>query len=181
MKGIIFNLLESYIEKNFDDDIVETIFDENDLITKEPFVGPGTYPDEDLYLLIDKTSKYANKEKNAILFDLGKHMLHKVLLKYPEFTKNISHPKDFILSVDQVIHVEVKKLYPDATTPGFIYKEISNDKLEMTYLSNRKFCFLAEGLLEGTKEYFGKKFTYKQTQCKLHCGDRCLFEIIFHE
>mgnify|MGYP001610707167 CR=1 FL=1 len=56
MKGIVFNLLEEYITDVLGEDAYDAIVGECDLITREPFIGPGTYPDEDLVEIITKAS-----------------------------------------------------------------------------------------------------------------------------
>jgi len=50
------------------------------------------------------------------------------------------------MMVDELIHVEVKKLYKDAQLPEFNYEDHIDDKLTMIYRSPRKLCFLSEGL-----------------------------------
>ena len=54
MKGVVFNLLEEFIIANSDGDTYEEILDECTFVTDGPFVGPGTYPDEDLIMLVGK-------------------------------------------------------------------------------------------------------------------------------
>ena len=52
MKGVIFNMLEEFTVETFGEETFEDVLDEAELITTEPFVGPGTYPDEDLIALV---------------------------------------------------------------------------------------------------------------------------------
>jgi hypothetical protein len=54
MKGVVFNLLEEFIIANSDEDTYEEILDECTFVTDGPFVGPGTYPDEYLIMLVGK-------------------------------------------------------------------------------------------------------------------------------
>ena len=55
MKGVIFNYLEEFITENWGEEKYEEILGECPLKTKEPFVGPGTYPDTDLLAIVSKT------------------------------------------------------------------------------------------------------------------------------
>ena len=52
MKGIIFTTFEAFITDSFGADVYEDILDDTELITTEPFVGPGTYPEADLVALL---------------------------------------------------------------------------------------------------------------------------------
>jgi len=56
-----------------------------------------------------------------------------------------------------MIHVEVKKLYPDALLPRFTSKRISEDELLMTYESVRHMEDLAVGLIKGCFRHFDQK------------------------
>ena len=42
MKGIIFNIAESFIVENHGEDVFDDIIANCQLETKEPYVGPGT-------------------------------------------------------------------------------------------------------------------------------------------
>jgi hypothetical protein len=87
--------------------------------------------------------------------------------------------KDFILSIDQVIHVEVKKLYPGAITPKFVYKNDKTNSLTVDYISPRKLCYFMEGLLMGCSAYFKQNIKFSQSTCAHHGGQNCTFELNF--
>ena len=95
MKGIIFNLLEDYISETHGDDICEEIFESTALFTKDPFVGPGTYPDEDLLALIETMINKLSIEAKDAQRSLGKFMLQRMVKRYPDFFKNTECPKEF--------------------------------------------------------------------------------------
>ena len=56
MKGIIFTIFEDFITDNYGAETYEQIISECNLQTKEPFVGPGTYPDSDLMEIVGKAT-----------------------------------------------------------------------------------------------------------------------------
>ena len=59
MKGVVFNMLEEFVVENAGEEVFEEILYTCEFITVEPFVGPGTYPDEDLNELVSKTIPYS--------------------------------------------------------------------------------------------------------------------------
>ena len=61
---------------------------------------------------------------------------------------------DFLESIETYIHVEVKKLYPDAQLPQFKTKRLNPDTLEMIYHSDRSMSDFALGLIEKTFEHY---------------------------
>ena len=74
---------------------------------------------------------------------------------FPSFFNDCKHPLDFLAGVDGYVHVEVRKLYPDAELPRFHCTRTGPDTLIMDYYSGRHLEDLAEGLIVGTLRYYG--------------------------
>ncbi len=179
MKGIIFNALEEFICENWGDDKYEKILSLCPLVTKEPFVGPGTYPDADLTTIATKAADILGVPLDDALRAFGRFTFGKLVAKFPSFMESSSSARDFLLIVNSVIHVEVKKLYPGAVTPEFTYEDLSESQLIMVYHSNRKLCSLMEGLIDGVGEHFNTAIHQQQTQCMHHGDDVCKFDLRF--
>ncbi len=64
--------------------------------------------------------------------------------------------------MEDIIHVEVLKLYPEAELPSFEVKQVSRSEMSMLYHSPRRLSDLAEGLITGCLEYFNEKATIKK-------------------
>jgi hypothetical protein len=58
--------------------------------------------------------------------------------------------------VDDYVHIEVRKLYPEAELPTFTCETPRPDQLSITYRSTRPFAALAEGLIRGCIAYYGE-------------------------
>lgn len=155
MKGIIFNIAEGFITDTFGEDSLEDIIANSDLETTEPFVGPGTYPDSDLIEIVKKSSEKFDMTVDEFMKELGCYTFDKLAERFPNFVEPYNHPKPFLKTVENVIHVEVRKLYQDTRLPTFQYAEPSDKELIITYYSERKFYALMEGLIEGVADYFG--------------------------
>ena len=65
---------------------------------------------------------------------------------------------EFLQSVDQEIHVEVLKLYPDAELPSFRTELLEENVLQMDYRSDRAMGALAHGLIEACGEHYQENF-----------------------
>ena len=83
MKGVVFNLLEEFIIENSDEDTYEEILDECTFVTDGPFVGPSTYPDEDLIMLVGKTVEKLGISAPAALRAFGKWPFPKLAATLP--------------------------------------------------------------------------------------------------
>ena len=75
--------------------------------------------------------------------------------QYPQFFEHHDHPFSFLESIDDHIHVEVKKLYPDAILPKFQTETTAEGKLVMIYSSERKMAPFALGLIEKSMSHYG--------------------------
>jgi len=57
-------------------------------------------------------------------------------------------------SIENHIHVEVMKIYPEAELPKFIVEEKTDDLLIMIYKSSRAMYYFGLGLMNKTFEHF---------------------------
>lgn len=179
MKGVVFNLLEQFITQGWGDEKYEEILALCPLETKEPFVGPGTYPDSDLMAIAAKTAETLGLPLRDALRAFGAYCFPHLLDKAPDAAKAYSDARTFIKSVEGVIHVEVRKLMPKAVTPHFHYLEAGPDRLLIEYRSARKLCAFMEGLLDGVSKHFRTPIAQHHGVCMHQGADHCLFDLQF--
>ena len=179
MKGIIFNLLEDFIVENLGDDALEEILAGTGLRTTEPFVGPGSYPDEDLMALVAQVVERMGIPTDEALRAFGRFCIPPLVRRFPGFVTPHSHPKDFLLTVDAFHSTEINKLFEGAQCPRFHYESPAPDRLIMRYESERRLCALVEGLLEGVATHFDVPIRHSQTACMLHGDPACVFDLTF--
>lgn len=179
MKGVIFNIFEGFITEGWGEEAYEALLDECPLHTQEPFVGPGTYPDSDLVSMLTQACENHGVSAPDALRAFGKYCFPHLASKFPKFVDMHDHPKPFLMSVHDIIHVEVRKLFKDAITPSFAYQDTGPDSLVIEYTSDRKLCFLMEGLLAGVAEHFGVSIDTTQTRCTHEGAEACDFDLRF--
>ncbi len=179
MKGVVFNLLESFITDGWGEDTYDAIMARCPLHTKEPFIGPGTYPDADLLAIVGTTVAKLGISVPEALHAFGKYCFPRLAARVPTFMEGHTHPKSFLFTIDSVIHVEVKKLFKGANTPRITCRDTGPDELILRYESERKLCQLATGLLEGSGEFFKTPLTWTEMQCTSTGADACEFRVVF--
>ncbi|MES2503734.1 MAG: heme NO-binding domain-containing protein [Myxococcota bacterium] len=180
MKGIVFNLLESYIVSAGGQSAYDDILAKCKLQTSEPFVGPGTYPDSDFMEMVVKAAEHLNISLPNAVRGFGRFCFPRLASKFSTFVTPFENdPKGFLKTIDNVIHVEVRKLYRDAITPEFVISDTGPNQLLMAYSSPRKLCIFAEGLLDGVGDYFKKPLQYTQATCMHEGAPACNIEIQF--
>jgi len=179
MKGIIFNLLEDFLKENLGEERFEDLIEGCSLKTREPFVGPGSYPDEDLLAIVDRVVEVTGMTKAEALRAFGKFCIGSLARKYPLFFNRHHDAKAFIKTLNVLHSLEVKKLYADAKPPEFVMEDPSPGRLIMRYTSERKLCLLVEGLIEGVAAHYGAPIRHRQRQCMLEGAPFCEYELEF--
>ena len=89
----------------------------------------------------------------ALLTVFGEYFFTTLKDKYPVFVEK-PNLFSFLNSIDQYIHPEVLKLYPDAELPRFQSEIKSDNEMVLNYMSSRKMSDLAIGLIKGAANYF---------------------------
>lgn len=180
MKGMVFTLLSEMVEERFGyemwDDLIETTAPASDGI----YVSSELYPDEELMAYVAAMSEALNVPPNDLVFAFGEYMLGRFAQIHPEFFENHT-VKSFLKTVHDVIHVEVKKLHPDALLPQFDYEDPGPDQLVMLYRSPRGLCALAEGLISGSANHFNEKVAITHDICMHRDSDHCRLELTISE
>ena len=179
MKGIIFNIAEAFIRTEYGDEAYDKIVSHSSFQTNEPFVGPGTYPDSDFLEMVGKAISELGLEPAIFLKKFGHFAFFKLAERHPNFLSGMEHPKDFLKTVNDVVHVEVRKLYSQAYLPTFTYADPSEDELVITYHSKRKLYPFMEGLIDGVATYFKTPILQEQVIYQKNGEEFCDFKLKF--
>ncbi len=179
MKGVIFNIVKSFVVENFGDTAYNELIAQSNLSSSGVFVGPATYDDADFFELATQATKKFSVPMNDLQRMIGEYSFPKLAEICPHFVEIYDHPKTFLKTIEDVVHVEVKKLYMNASTPTFEYEEPSESQLVMNYKSERQLCHFLDGLIEGVAEHFKHPIKKQHSTCT-HRGDSsCRFILEF--
>ena len=162
MKGMVFTNFLEMVEEQFSIDVVDVIIEESKIPSGGAYTTVGTYPHSEMVALLQALEKEVSIPIPDLLKFYGKYLFGKLAKGYPSLISDCNNSRDLLLKLDGVIHVEVKKLYPDAELPRFKSAELSDGRLQMHYLSDRHMEDLAEGLLNGCFEHFNESVTMER-------------------
>ena len=177
MKGIVFTVLNELVESRFGLSAWDSLLARTG--HKGIYTSAASYPDAEAMSLVAGLSLQTGIAAQTLVRVFGKFLFGGFVRHYPCFFTNQQTAKGLLKSVDSMIHVEVKKLYPDAVLPRFEYEDPAENQLVMIYRSPRKLCALAEGLFEGAAAHFGTTIQQTQTRCVHRGDDHCRFELTF--
>ncbi|MGF1755894.1 heme NO-binding domain-containing protein, partial [Vibrio makurazakiensis] len=109
--------------------------------------------------------KKTDIEPSTLQCVFGEAIFKNLLLSLPEEAgiKGSKGTFQFIRHVEEYIHVEVKKLYPDAEPPGFEFIAQDEVNLEFDYKSARCMSHVCLGLLKGCAHHFNESFDIEMT------------------
>ncbi|MCP5180603.1 MAG: heme NO-binding domain-containing protein [Pseudomonadales bacterium] len=178
MKGVVFNILADMVESSYGIEAWDGLLLATGL--EGVYVATESYPDEELYALVEAASKATGIEASALVPAFGRYMMPAFVEQYPMFFPEGQTLKQFLLTVDAVVHKEVRKLFPDAGLPEFRYRDDRPDALTMVYRSPRRLCALAEGLVQGAADHFGERCRIAHDVCMHRGADRCELEMEFN-
>lgn len=179
MKGIVFNLLEEAVSKEFGEDTWDRLLDDAGL--SGAYTSLGSYADAEVFALVGAASKALNLPPQDILRWFGQRAMPLLAARYPDFFRHHAGARSFLLTLNNIIHPEVQKLYPGAITPVFDFAEGADGAMVIGYNSPRKLCALAEGFMLGAAEHYGERAAIAQPQCMHEGADKCVFHVRIHQ
>jgi hypothetical protein len=177
VKGIVFNLLETLVVAEHGDDTWESLIESAGV--SGAYTSLGSYPDEDLFALVGAASTALGQEPSDVVRWFGRNAMPLFAERYPALFEEHESAQSFVLTLNDIIHPEVRKLYPGAIVPEFDFDTSDPRHLVMDYVSPRKLCAFAEGLLQGAGDHFQEAVGIEQPLC-MHRGDPlCRLAITF--
>ena len=175
MKGIIFNLLEEVVATHMGELVWDGMLEGAG--AEGAYTSLGSYPDEEFVRLLGALSCQNGKSDREALRWFGQLAMPFLAERYPEFFTTHKGLRSFLLSLNDVIHAEVRKLYPGSEVPVFEFETpagaAAHDTLIIHYRSKRRLCPLAEGFIAGASDHFGEQVTVTQPNCMLDGASAC--------
>ncbi|MBC2595400.1 heme NO-binding domain-containing protein [Ruficoccus amylovorans] len=163
MKGIVFTEFLEMVESRFGVEMTDVILEEADLpMSRGAYTAVGTYPHSEMVSLVTHLSGHSGLSVPDLLKSYGEHLFGRFHALYPGFFRDGGDAFDFLTSIHEVIHVEVKKLYPDAELPSFLCSSPEPGVLRMHYISSRQMQDFAEGLIIGCLKHFNQSSTIEK-------------------
>ena len=161
MKGIVFVEFVDMVEKTFSEETAFKMITNSNLPSGGAYTAVGTYEFSEMQQMIGQLSELTQMSVKDLIQAFGKHLFDVFKVKYPAFFEDVKNSFDLLLQVHDVIHVEVKKLYPDAELPDFEYEQPDSNTLNMVYTSTRRLSALAEGLIQASIDHFDEPVEMK--------------------
>ena len=158
MKGIVFTEFLEMVESKFGIEMVNGLLDSSELASGGVYSAVGTYDHKEMVSLVVELGKRSGMPLPDLLKAFGRYLFGTFKTSYASMFESAGDGFEFLESIDQEIHVEVLKLYPDAELPSFKTERKDDNVLQMDYHSDRAMGALAHGLIEACGEHYNEGF-----------------------
>ena len=176
VKGIIFNVAEEVVTDLYGADAWDSLLASAEL--EGAYTSLGNYDDAEIAAIIAAAAVLLDVGLDETWRIVGRHMLPLLAQRLPNITGQYDDAEQFLLSVNDIIHPEVKLLYPDSIPPVFEFTD-TDAGLLVRYQSDRGLTTLAEGLILGCGDLFGETVTVETMNCD--SSTDCTFRVSFSD
>ena len=166
MKGIVFTEFLELVEEKFGLEMVDNIITSSNLESEGIYTAVGTYSFSEMLQLLQHLSKNTGISIDNLLLVYAEHFFSVIEQNYPGLLATYKDPIEMISSIENHIHVEVRKIYPDAELPTFEVVSKTKNSLVMIYTSSRAMHHFGLGLMNKTFEHFNSTATIELEKVK---------------
>lgn len=175
MKGIVFTEFLDFVSDHWGMDTADDIIEDCVLPSGGAYTSVGTYDHAEMAALTGALAARSSIAPDDLMRRFGRHLGLRFAALYPTFFSEQASLFGFLDSVDEHIHVEVRKLYADAQLPAIRTRLRASRLMIMEYRSDRHLEALAEGLILGAADYYEEDVTVASRA--LHDGGGAFIEL----
>ncbi|AXT62725.1 hypothetical protein D1816_21060 [Aquimarina sp. AD10] len=159
MKGIVFTEFLELVEDKFGLAVVDKIVEESALASGGIYTAVGTYDFSEMLSLLTHLSAHTKISIDDLLLTYAEHFFGVLASSYPGLIDKYEDPIELLSSIENHIHIEVRKIYPDAELPTFEILEKTSTSLVMIYKSSRAMYNFGLGLMNMTFAHYNSTAT----------------------
>lgn len=156
MTGLVFTEFLELVDEQFSFETCEQIIEMSDLPSGGVYTSVGTYQPQEMAALLGNLSELTGIPAPHLLQMFGRPLFRHFVATFPVCFEGITSSLEFLPFVNDYVHMEVRKLYPDADLPTFTCETPRPGTMVMTYRSKTDLPDLAEGLILGCIDHNGE-------------------------
>jgi hypothetical protein len=173
VKGIVLQLLARCARDAFGEPVWREALAQSGLA--EPFDPQQLYPDPQFNALVGALAASQGIDAHAAQRWFGERAIAHFHAMAPRLFDQHRDSWSFLLTLNDIIHPQVRRDYPGAGAPDFGYGVDDDGALVLTYHSQRRMCGFAEGLILATLRHYGEPATVRHERCMHHGDPHCEF------
>lgn len=151
---MIFTEFLELVEEKFGLAMVDQIINASELMSGGAYTSIGTYEFSEMLQLVTHLSNNTNIAVDDLLLVYSEHLFKALVNMHPDLVSHYKDPMDLVASIENHIHVEVLKIYPDAQLPTFEIIARHENSMILDYKSDKALYMLGKGLMIETFKLF---------------------------
>lgn len=156
MKGMVFTELLSMAEQAIGEEAMDDILDKLALESDGAYSAVGNYPCSELMQIVGAIGDHTGIAVPELQRQFGQWVHGRFVQIYPAFFEDKANALTMLDAIENEVHVEVRKLYPDAELPTFETEWRGDRALKMTYRSDRPLVPFCHGMIQACVAHFGE-------------------------
>jgi hypothetical protein len=155
MLGVVFTELLHMVEARHAQATPERIIERAGLSHGGAYTAVGSYPSEELERLLAALAEETGSTRTQLLESFGEYLFGRLAAAHPQLLAERPSLFDLLGHLDQTIHPQVQRLYPQAELPRFGVLQRDARRMLLRYDSPRRMASLAVGLIRGAAAMYG--------------------------
>ncbi len=156
MRGVLMTEFLGWIEKTRGIAEVDAIVTElgDELTDGGAYTAVGNYPHDELVRMMRVTAARDGVTEFELQRQFGTALFPTLAHTGAPMLEGVTGSRDVFARINDVIHVEVKKLYPESHPPSVTMEEVDENEAFIEYSSHRHMAALCLGLVEGALDFY---------------------------
>ncbi|WP_254761829.1 heme NO-binding domain-containing protein [Natrinema marinum] len=176
MHGIILKTLQAFVVDTYGEDAWLAVQRDAD-IEEKVYVPVTVYPDGDVYEIARTAGELTDQSPRTILTQYGEWVVPALLETYDLHIDDEWQGLELIANIQQ-FHTSLRtRDMTTVTTPRIRSERIDENRVRITYDSDRKLCDVARGAIQGVAERFDEELVAEERTCMHEGDDACRFDI----
>jgi hypothetical protein len=177
VRGIIFTEFLEMVEEEHSPAFLEDVIAEANLASGGAYTAVGHYPYEELVALVQLVSEKTDVTAPVLLKRFGGRIFKTFCQRYHKLLHETHSAYNLFQQVENTIHREVKKLYPNAECPSFEIERHSPVSYSLIYNSSRPLGDLCEGMILAALRHHKETGSILRTELEPHPKTLIRFDI----
>lgn len=173
MRGVLMTEFLGWIEETRGIAEVDAIIAElGDALTDGgAYTAVGNYPHDDLVRMMRAVAEREGRSEFELQRDFGMALFPALANVGAPMLEGATGSRDVFARINDVIHVEVRKLYPESHPPSVSMEQIDANEAFIQYSSHRDMAALCLGLVEGAVDFYQESAEVTMTGEGLDSGN----------
>jgi hypothetical protein len=156
MRGVLMTEFLGWIEQTRGIAEVDAIITElGDALTDGgAYTAVGDYPHDDLMRMMRVVAAREAVTEFELQRQFGTALFPTLANVGAPMLEGVTGSRDVFARINDVIHVEVKKLYPESHPPSVTMEQVDANEAFIQYSSHRDMAALCLGLVEGALDFY---------------------------